>query len=162
MNTDKELLELATKAAGIAGEFDKLSGLISTDKEILELAAKAVGIVGELDELSGLISTDKELLTLAAKAAEIVVEFDELSGLYWLENQYSGIWWNPLHHDGDALRLAVKLGLVIDYSDTKPATWVYLDNYDGVDAVEQHGTDPYAATRRAIVRAAAAIGRAMT
>ena len=55
--------------------------------------------------------TDKELLELAAKAAEIKIRWSADS----LGNQ-TGPWifnsrWNPLTDDGDALRLAVKLGL---------------------------------------------------
>lgn len=67
--------------------------------------------------------------------------------------------WNPLQDDGDALRLAVKLSLTIHQ-------WV-----DEVCVCNEKGTinegiarigNIYAATRRAIVRAAAEIGRNMT
>jgi hypothetical protein len=54
--------------------------------------------------------------------------------------------WNPLTDDGDALRLAVKLDLSID-----DACVIYSDGASD---------DRYAATRRAIVRAAASIRRA--
>ena len=83
--------------------------------------------------------TDRELLELAAKAAGIKTEF--------YENDYGEIEseWNPLTDDGDALRLAVKLKLW-----THSGMGAFLDE-----------PDPYAATRRAIVRAAAEIGKAM-
>lgn len=90
------------------------------------------------------MNNDKELLTLAAKAAGINVDSWEDCG------------WSPLSDDSDALRLAVELGLVVDAQ--KDRTWVGKTQYD---AVEHHGNDPYAATRRAIVRAAAEIGRGM-
>jgi hypothetical protein len=95
--------------------------------------------------------TDKELLELAAKAAEIKIRWSADS----LGNQ-TGPWifnsrWNPLTDDGDALRLAVKLRLTphIDGNLT-----------DCEDCTVAHLDDPYAATRRAITRAAAEIGKA--
>jgi hypothetical protein len=115
--------------------------------------------------------TDKEILKLAAKAAGI-----ELLG--WMEGsqtygcrtntlpQYvEGVgqhnYWNPLTDDGDALRLAVKLGISIDFDfsdccgETSAAQTLQEYQY------EKHGNDPFSATRRAIVRAAAAIGKGM-
>lgn len=89
--------------------------------------------------------TDKELLELAAKAAR--VEWDE----------YTLDCWNPLVADGDAFRLAVKLGLT-PIIDTE---WFDETEIDGFSVCEKHGDDPYAATRRAIVRAAAEIGKTM-
>lgn len=65
-----------------------------------------------------------------------------------------GTRWNPLTDDGDALRLAVKMGLEVGFEG---------DNFVFADGTcsEFLTPDPYAATRRAIVRAAAEIGRAM-
>lgn len=101
--------------------------------------------------------TDRELLEKAAKAAgEITASW------YGNQNYLDGVLgrWNPLRDDGDALRLAVKLGLIV-FCDigtrTSIADHPTLDDYPE----EGHGTDPYAATRRAIVRAVAEIGRAM-
>jgi hypothetical protein len=96
--------------------------------------------------------TDRELLEAAAKAAGIyywwsdgdVLTHDDGPGLYRV--------WNPLTDDGDALRLAVKMRLVIEVG--VEATLVYQDD-PGI--CELHDLDPYAATRRAIVRAAAAM-----
>jgi hypothetical protein len=93
--------------------------------------------------------TDKELLELAAKAAKAeVIGYDEQRGL-WIKNRFMA--WNPLTDDGDALRLAVKLRLTphIDGNLT-----------DCEDCTVAHLDDPYAATRRAITRAAAEIGKA--
>lgn len=89
--------------------------------------------------------TDRELLELAAKA--VFFEF----GSQMLE---SG--WNPLEDDGDALRLAVRLHIDLSFCG---ATTVcngklgYLS--DEVDPIG----DQLAATRRAIVRAAAAMAK---
>ncbi len=90
--------------------------------------------------------TDRELLEWAAKAAGIALWHEDVftSGLT-LKVSPNGIRrWNPLTSDGDALRLAVKLGIAD------------LGNfYDGDE------DDPYAATRRAIVCAAAALGQSL-
>ena len=104
--------------------------------------------------------TDCELLELAAKAAGVElfyrctgeIAFSERKGLAVADS--SG-WWNPLTDDGDALRLAVKIGLaVVPY----PADIAALHNASGRSWAELRGDDTYAATRRAIVRAAAEIG----
>lgn len=71
--------------------------------------------------------------------------------------------WNPLESDGDALRLAVALGLLVYVMRDAGFTGIRLpgEHIGGkYDEVEMHGTDPCAATRRAIVRAAAAIADA--
>ena len=68
--------------------------------------------------------------------------------------------WNPLENDGDALRLAVDLGLVIEVGYAARGFLVVRTNTDNWQEFrEAWGNDPYAATRRAIVRAAAAIGK---
>lgn len=120
--------------------------------------------------------TDRELLELAAKAAGI--EYDKNASFPPDGKTYSffGLWlvihgepyegqrrrWNPLTDDGDALRLAVKLNIQIT-----PGTY----NKDEFTAFKAAGgeahefrhyqQDEYAATRRAIVRAAAEIGLSM-
>jgi len=94
--------------------------------------------------------TDRELLELAAKAVGIDLCWNdaEAPGYY---SDFRGMpqweYWNPLVFDGDALRLAVKLNL-----------WEAVRL-----AHRQLGApecpDLYAATRRAIVCAAAEIGK---
>jgi hypothetical protein len=102
--------------------------------------------------------TDRELLEAAAKAAGIEVEFSVFSdGSFICFHEGCGCFhdeWNPLTDDGDALRLAVRLRMNVDWES---ADCVWCDN-EG-ETVE--GDDPYAATRRAIVRAAAEIGSGM-
>lgn len=100
--------------------------------------------------------TDREMLELAAKAAELYVEFDEHGA--WITERGSAIAiWNPITNDDDALRLAVKLRIWLEVQVVGcMATDCYL-----IDAYEPYGDDPLAATRRAIVRAAAEIGKAM-
>lgn len=91
---------------------------------------------------------DKELLELAAKAAGINMDSWEDCG------------WSPLSDDGDALRLAVKLGLRFEHHLSHPYVAVFVPKIVG-RFEEEYNDDPYAATRRAIVRAAAEVGRGM-
>lgn len=120
------------------------------------------------------MDTDRELLELAAKAYGLAPEyvwhsdpfyegfmrrnFDE-SG-FEIETQL----WNPLTDDGDALRLAVMLGFHIATANGIDGNVSEVLKGHGLLAAtlgkaELHGDDAYAATRRAIVRAAAAIAK---
>lgn len=110
------------------------------------------------------MKTDRELLELAALAAGIVGEWvDDYADYYWMGN-IQGILgvdesggttvWNPLTDDGDALRLAMRLGFTVEpgrcwHSPYGPAF--------GEDVLDGY----LKSTRRAIVRAAAAIGESM-
>ena len=116
--------------------------------------------------------TDKELLELAAKAYWIG-EIDDVVSIKWSESEqaiayihgenqdYNGydvtLLWNPLEDDGDALRLAVKLQTPV-FITNKISRCVFGSLSKAEECDELVGNDPYAATRRAIVRAAAAIG----
>jgi len=105
--------------------------------------------------------TDKELLELAAKAAGLTVHWHD-SGHYGptmeiMEDESGGPPWNPLKDDGDALRLAVKLQMNIDIIEE--AAGAHVINYRFCS--ELNNGDPYAATRRAVVRCAAEIGKGM-
>jgi len=108
------------------------------------------------------MNNDRELLELAAKAAGI-----EVPKHLWADytdtgiKTMSGLVWNPLTDDGDALRLAVKLGICIAPGSN---TLTHRSKFavatgDSGEILEVRGDDPYAATRRAIVRAAAEIGK---
>ncbi len=97
--------------------------------------------------------TDRELLELAAKAAGI----EHVTPMLIKRVQ-----WNPLTDDGDALRLAVKLRLSINLTYGDVAI-VGQEHTQAQFCLERNAdnSDPYAATCRAIVRAAAEIGKAM-
>lgn len=112
------------------------------------------------------MKTDRELLELAAKAAGYKTEkYEKERGV--LAQIYADFLWSflsPLTDDGDALRLAVKLGITIGPESPDVigkslcrASWNGLSMSLG----EYGDGDKYAATRRAIVRAAAAIGEGM-
>lgn len=109
---------------------------------------------------------DQELLELAAKANNSPnIKLENFGA--WFDDERER-YWNPLVNDGDALRLAVKLKLAIfppegddgDFAvasvpegvlDDFGETWFQENVKDG---------DELAATRRAIVCAAAEIGKA--
>jgi len=111
--------------------------------------------------------SDRELLEMAAKAAGMK--------LAWYEWNLSGEWgmirpdatdgkiWNPLISDGDALRLAVKLFISVNFgycADDAPIVTCTSDELE--NSVEHCLAPNFAAqTRRAIVLAAAEIGKAM-
>lgn len=105
--------------------------------------------------------TDRELLEKAAKAAGLEVECAFTGGdlHVWTNRKLQLLRiWNPLKDDGDALRLAVKMGFGISIPLMNDRTDVVTFGRTLLNAIEAHNGDPYAATRRAIVRAAAAIG----
>lgn len=123
-----------------------------TDRELLELAAKAAGI----EAWPGVGFQSHMLFTRPAKAD--------------LDGRVMGIEWNPLADDGDALRLATRL--LIDIGHNHPAEqqrYVVADRrgcegvFSPISCMEDEfeERDRAAATCRAIVRAAAAIGEAM-
>jgi hypothetical protein len=107
--------------------------------------------------------TDRELLEAAAKAAGMVFTIEPQNSDYgrsdW--NDYiphaNGDPWNPLTDDGDALRLAVKLkiDLLHDEPENNEA-FVMAGSWDHVEGVDGE-VSRLSATRRAIVRAAAAM-----
>lgn len=124
------------------------------------------------------MSTDRELLELAAKAYW-AGEIDDVVSVEWNEESQSIIYthasnqdhngndvellWNPLTDDGDALRLAVKLGISVAFLYSQ-----LMGGFKrGVSArhmdieVEEWGDDIEDVTRRAIVLAAAEIGKGM-
>lgn len=112
--------------------------------------------------------TDRELLEMAAKAAGYSLTKGSAGYREFLCK--GGVEWNPLEDDGDALRLANALKLstchtlfeapaahgtaMVGFAPWEKGAPICCERYDGVE-----GRD--AATRRAIVRAAAAIGREM-
>ena len=101
--------------------------------------------------------TDRELVLNAARAASIVGEYrtehqweedaggwTDRTALFYPDDEG---WWNPLDDDGDALRLAVELGLLFSPALSR----AHSELAAGVESDKQE------VVRRAIVRAAAAL-----
>lgn len=107
--------------------------------------------------------TDRELLELAAKAAGYTTNGEYLvdRGLWVMQHKPCWGYWNPLIDDGDALRLAVDLDMEVNLNRVDEMTIVCFGYFARESVKEEHNEDPYAATRRAIVRAAAEIGKAL-
>jgi len=97
-----------------------------TDRELLEAAAKAVGMEVWFPRMNGGKGENGERIILTPCHTEKTGKTVE---------------WSPLTDDGDALRLAVKLKMLVDCDD------------------DPSNPDRYAAIRRAIVRAAAMKGK---
>lgn len=117
------------------------------DRELIELAAKASGMAGGWGEVQ--INAGQEL---------------DMTHMWFLDDDSNCPIWNPLEDDGDALRLASKLWLCIEFGyslDDSPVVrcghecnreeWKECPAYP----------DRNSAIRRAIVRVAAAIGQSM-
>jgi hypothetical protein len=106
--------------------------------------------------------TDREMLEFAYAAYRPGENYTRLV------NDAGSDYWNPLTDDGDALRLAVRLGIsVLQFPACIGTKWpqnglpARLIGFDPPHEEISSGQDVLAATRRAITRAAAEIGRNM-
>ena len=138
-----------------------------SDRELLELAAKAADIFLTPESLARAFpkwkwDKDFELRhegNFGVSGAVLVYDYDgKLSGTTRKA-------WNPLTDDGDALRLACDLGLRV-YPIARTLSGAACSAVGSVacerlSEVADLSLDTRAATRRAIVRAAAEIGRQM-
>ncbi|MFZ2306818.1 MAG: hypothetical protein WAW73_20280 [Rhodoferax sp.] len=112
------------------------------------------------------MNNDRELLELAAKAAGIELAFNDDGS----PGRFVGYWrpkwipWNPRDDDGDSRRLEVDLNIEVRFhlagSIPGVTATVVSDSRLPVPR-EPWGSDKRAATRLAVLRAAAEIGRAM-
>lgn len=104
------------------------------------------------------MNNDRELLELAAKGLGVEVWTDIDGNRYCGEPERE---WNPLTDDAAALHLATKLRLDIMFFDGFEEVHCDGQVENDVAIIEPYGDDVDAAVRRAIVRAAAEIGRVM-
>ena len=113
-----------------------------TDHELLEMAAKAVGIALKPMQINNMTYQGD----------------DRFIGYMTDPGQWPRGWFDPLTDDDDAFKLVVDCQLDIAYS----GSWVFVSRDEQFDEVgEAIGADARAATRRAIVKAAAEIGKGM-
>lgn len=114
------------------------------------------------------MSEDKELLELAAKAngKNIIKEypFTEAGALWVVADDGVEQIWHPYVWGTDALALAIDLNIAIEpRDDTGEVFATFMGaKMEFFEIREAFGNDKYAATRRAIVKAAAEIGRRMS
>lgn len=109
--------------------------------------------------------SDRELLELAAKAAGYSIQFKYKEGYISPHAQIKATldywsWWEPLTDDGDALRLMATLNINVFYRENINGAFVIAERA-GINFCPESLDGPHedAATRRAIVRAAAEIGK---
>ncbi len=114
--------------------------------------------------------TNKELLELSATAAGIKeLTWREGSQCFYYDDDETGReCWEPLDNDRQAFKLAVDLGIAITpypiYAMPKHSVIAkrykngIMREVNATECLEIYCDDKYAATRRAIVRSAAAIG----
>jgi len=129
---------------------------MKTDCELLTLAAKAAGVF---------MTRDQWPYSCPATDEDFAQFFDEedmtITGpivWYGSDGEVGGtdqLTWDPLYDDGDAFRLAGKVEMSIDIAG--PVVKVF--RHDIAGCLEK-GNDRAGNARRAIVRAAAAIGEA--
>lgn len=102
--------------------------------------------------------TDRELLERAARAAGIEVNRGNIP--HERDMLFTrGVEWNPLEDDDDAFRLMVSVGLDVEWCSSGRVSAYRHVNANGhcFTAMESYREDRAAATRRAIVRAAAMV-----
>ncbi|BCD83606.1 hypothetical protein PSm6_00130 [Pseudomonas solani] len=113
---------------------------------------------------------DIELLELAARAAGFIeLRFDPDGRVRARKSSGVAEAWDPLVDDGDALRLAVRLQLTVCNEHVTAGVTYCVGALGDITYPEVRSgnseadvvPDDYAATRRAIVLAAAEIGKAM-
>jgi hypothetical protein len=115
-----------------------------TDRKLLERAAKAAGVVG------GVFHEGNDYLIAT-------IDYDD-------ENDCR-CFWNPLEHNHQAFELAVKLRISVEFGEDGDSGPTFMAGYfiergNRLQYAIEHETqaqDANAATRRAIVRAAAAM-----
>ena len=102
--------------------------------------------------------TDHELCMAAAKAAGYTVEDRGTWINLTLDSGLSGRW-DPINYYSPSFRLMVDCKINVEFENHAVVATSYCDREAiATDFRELFGTDKHAATRRAIVRAAAAMG----
>ncbi|HBP6529302.1 TPA: hypothetical protein L6A81_27065 [Pseudomonas aeruginosa] len=101
---------------------------------------------------------DRTLLELAARAAGYKLSWSYDNHCCWINEMRHDfdVTWNPRDDDGDALRLAVTLGIQLHFEGGEKDDAVWAN-----ETMLWTDGDRPSATRRAIVRAAAEIGKSM-
>lgn len=109
--------------------------------------------------------SNRELLELAAKAAGIsqILCYETARNCLRIGTRAHYRLWKPLDDDGDAMRLAVKLRITVEQEllEAKASAYVLIGTKRQHFVSVSGKVTRQEATRSAIVRAAAEIGRAM-
>ena len=105
---------------------------------------------------------DRELLELAAKAMGCKY-VENIPGHFHLgyPPNWNGHKWNPLESRSDAMEMASKLGLIVDFFHERAMSSLHHASGSREWQYPEDGGEKYPAICRAITRAAAEIGRRM-
>lgn len=109
--------------------------------------------------------TDRELIEYAAKAAHMEGKWDDKDDGWFVPGKHGGwaslIRWDPLTINGQAFDLMVKIGMSVKVRHHRDCTYAVIPHRASAGCSHGQTGDAYAATRRAIVRVAAEIGKEM-
>lgn len=143
MNTKRDSCNVAQERAGTEG------GRVMGDRELLELAAKAVGMKCRWWKVKEWAPTSYSSGSMRGRM------FNGYKDVFGTHHSKP---WDPINDDGDALRLAVSLEFEVSLGNL--GTIVYLKNRR-VEEIGEDGCDAMSLFRRAIIRAAAEIGKGL-
>lgn len=160
------ILRTAPGDWGTAYDAFKAGKALPNDAPALQYAF-AAGMLFEREACQGGAMNDRELLELAAKAVGYELRFYMVGGFQlWKDGKFIRFW-NPLEDKGEALWLAVALGFGVQVRRATPCGgrphaevygYVYRRSLP-IEEAEDNGESLEKATCRAIVRAAAEIGK---
>ena len=159
-DTAAEIAELKKQQIDLLVTMNQIKSATPDGGYINTLARRAISAAGDSQN-------NRRLLELAATAAGWMPNNSWAwcanagkNGAFCYRLNGEMIVWNPLDDNADAFNLAVKLRIEIAYNEEHKCVCRFWTNTKGFTAVAERITDdPHAATRRAIVRAAAEIAK---
>ena len=160
VDTDAEIAELKRQQIDLLVTMNQIKSATPDGGYINTLARRAISAAGDSQN-------NRRLLELAASAPGWMPNNSWAwcanagkNGAFCYRLNGEMIVWNPLDDNADAFNLAVKLRIEIAYNEEHKCVCRFWTNTKGFTAVAERITDdPCAATRRAIVRAAAQIAK---
>ena len=131
-----------------------------TDRELLEAAAKAAGWSGWKSKHGywNVKSPEGDDFICCNNWFAYNPDSGDKLPISTFADALTEIGWHPLEDDGDALRLAVRLQMTLRCYMGNTCAQIGVSGQPNAYENEVNHDDPCAATRRAIVRAAASIG----
>ena len=160
-DADAEIAELKKQQIDLLVTMNQIKSATPDGGYINTLARKAISAAGDSQN-------NRRLLELAASAPGWMPNNSWAwcanagkNGAFCYRLNGEMIAWNPLDDDADAFSLAVKLRIEITYNEERKCVCRFWTNSKGFMAVAEQidDDDPRAATRLAIVRAAAQIAK---
>lgn len=141
-------------------------GRLESDERNQRLASNDPRFAGRAEggRVTTMAKYTKQLAAAAKAVGAEMTDYSDRTPDHWKIEKEPNWWveWDPLASDGDAMRIAVKLGLNVHVDIARGYTSVsYSDGvWHALSSIE-HGGDACSATRHAIVTVAEAIGEKM-